>query len=231
MSSDARNTRRENLRKTKAQLVDEMEALERKVTDQTSSESDAIWQTALDNMSGGIFLYDKDLRVQIANQNFQHYFQFPDKMVLRGAPAIDLLKFRVEAMGGRIGYETEIDQGSTFWVEFPVADQSPNAASVPFEIPKAGHTNTSSLFPNTVLYIEDNPANLNQMGAIVGGISGLTLISVPNAELGLLMVEEHQPNLILMDINLPGMDGIAAMNILREKEKLAIFLSSRSRQL
>ena len=58
------------------------------------------------------------------------------------------------------------------------------------------------------------------MEAIFGDLDGLSLISAHNAELGLSMAEEQQPKLILMDINLPGIDGIAAMQRLHANDRI-----------
>lgn len=71
----------------------------------------------------------------------------------------------------------------------------------------------------TVLYVEDNPANLQLMEVIINRIGNVSLISAKNAETGISMAEQHQPDLILMDISLPGMDGIAARKILGANEK------------
>ena len=70
-----------------------------------------------------------------------------------------------------------------------------------------------------MLYIEDTPANLHLMRAIIEKTDGLTLISAHNAEIGLAMASRQRPNLILMDINLPGMDGVAAIDELHERDE------------
>ena len=72
---------------------------------------------------------------------------------------------------------------------------------------------------STLLYVEDNPANLKLMEKIISQMGGLTMQSAHNAELGLVMAEDNQPDLILMDINLPGMDGIEAMRELSTNDK------------
>ena len=67
----------------------------------------------------------------------------------------------------------------------------------------------------TLLYVEDNPANLKLVQEIVGFRADLQLLTAPDAHLGIEMAKAHQPHLILMDINLPGMNGIDALNELR----------------
>jgi CheY-like chemotaxis protein len=67
----------------------------------------------------------------------------------------------------------------------------------------------------TVLYVEDNPANLELVGQLIARRSDLRLISAPDAPLGIHYARTCQPHLILMDINLPGMSGLEALEVLR----------------
>ncbi|MBT7510557.1 MAG: response regulator, partial [Rhodospirillaceae bacterium] len=69
-----------------------------------------------------------------------------------------------------------------------------------------------------ILYVEDNPSNLTLMGAIVDEISNLTMISAHPAELGLGLAKDRKPDVIILDINLPGMDGFGALRHLQELE-------------
>ena len=70
-----------------------------------------------------------------------------------------------------------------------------------------------------ILYIEDNPANLQLMQAVIERLPDLTMISAPNAEFGLSLARDVIPDIILMDINLPGMDGISALDKLRDTDR------------
>ncbi|MCW8951670.1 MAG: response regulator, partial [Rhodospirillales bacterium] len=73
----------------------------------------------------------------------------------------------------------------------------------------------------TVLYVEDNPANLQLMEWIVKRVPAARLISAHTAELGLDLAETEMPDVILMDINLPGMNGLQALKSLQANPKLA----------
>jgi len=65
-----------------------------------------------------------------------------------------------------------------------------------------------------VLMIEDNPANM-ALGIFLLQQAGYAVLTAPDAETGLTMARDEQPDLILMDIQLPGMDGLAATAVLK----------------
>ncbi len=132
---------------------------------------------------------------------------------------LTVTKQLVEAMGGAIRYATEPGKGSTFWIEFPAAESTLGKQPQTIEVSETQEQPARLSTTATVLYIEDNPANLSLMETIIGRMKGVSMISAYNAELGMSMAEEHQPDLILMDINLPGMDGIAAMKVLSTIDK------------
>ena len=69
----------------------------------------------------------------------------------------------------------------------------------------------------TVLIVEDNPANMTLAVFLLQSV-GHTVLSATNAEAGLALAHDAQPNLILMDIQLPGMDGLEATALLRRDE-------------
>ncbi len=125
-----------------------------------------------------------------------------------------LAKQLTEAMGGAIGFETSLESGSLFWVELLQAEQmeememSPAAPTAPLPV--------SSDRERRVLYVEDNLANMRLMKKIISGLGGIVLLTAESAEAGLELVRTGRPHLILMDINLPGMDGFEALGLLRQ---------------
>jgi CheY-like chemotaxis protein len=66
-----------------------------------------------------------------------------------------------------------------------------------------------------IVYVEDNPSNIAFMEDLLGELPSVELITAPNAELGLDLIRAHQPHVVIMDINLPGMSGFDAMQRLR----------------
>ena len=76
--------------------------------------------------------------------------------------------------------------------------------------------NVADIGKATMLYVEDNPANLKLMETLIGRMDNLHMLSAHTGELGLELATAHHPDVILMDINLPGIDGIQALHRLKE---------------
>ncbi len=125
-----------------------------------------------------------------------------------------LAKKLVEGMHGVIGVESVVDEGSTFWFELPAsAPDAPSLAAAQNATPAVIAAASAGL--RTVLYVEDNPANLYLMQKIFTTRKDLVLLAAPSAELGLEIVRSRHPDLILLDINLPGMDGYQMLALLK----------------
>lgn len=122
----------------------------------------------------------------------------------------------VELMGGVIGVESVVGKGSIFWFDLHSA-----------VIPKTTVKNKSSknnvqakinydIPLRTLLYVEDNHANLKLVEQLISRRPELRLLTAIDGNLGINLARENQPDVILMDINLPGISGIQALKILRE---------------
>jgi PAS domain S-box-containing protein len=121
----------------------------------------------------------------------------------------------VEVMGGMIGVESTVGEGSTFWFDL-IADAAPRLARNGSAPATAQEPQTpDGLRLRTLLYVEDNPANLRLVVQIIARRPAMRLLSATNGILGVELARGQRPDVILMDINLPGMSGIKAMQILR----------------
>lgn len=122
----------------------------------------------------------------------------------------------VEKMGGIIDVESEAGKGSTFWLELPAGETEPGALNDDREnqATEAGAAQEDEC-RYTVLYIEDNPANLRLVTQILARNKQLNLITAHTPELGLELASARRPDLILLDINLPGMDGYQVLSVLK----------------
>jgi len=122
----------------------------------------------------------------------------------------------VELMGGTIGVDSAVGVGTVFWVEFAAA-QAPALDNIEeaalerrlLEVLDAGEQ-------PTLLYVEDNPANLALVEQLIERRGDLKLVTAIDAYLGIELARAYLPDVILMDINLPGMSGYGALKELRD---------------
>ncbi|HSG24136.1 MAG TPA: response regulator, partial [Azonexus sp.] len=120
----------------------------------------------------------------------------------------------VDLMSGVIGVESTVGQGSVFWIQLKLTDQ-PQAIIHPVESPAQTKKQCGSPL-RTLLYVEDNPANLMLVEDIVARRPDLRLLSARDGISGVALARAALPDVILMDINLPGISGLTALKILAE---------------
>jgi PAS domain S-box-containing protein len=139
---------------------------------------------------------------------------------------LTISKQLIELMNGSIGVASVLGKGSIFWIECKTsdagADKSENSAS--------SNPGVMNVYKK-ILYVEDNPANLRLVESILERFPQVQLLSALDAEYGLKLARAHIPDLVILDINLPGMDGYQALTRLRnikETSDIPVFALSAS---
>ena len=151
-------------------------------------------------------------------QLFQPFNRLGQEISAEQGTGIGLVmtKRLVELMGGMIGVESTVGKGSVFWIDMAITtaleltvDRVDPALEVPNPVPPHPQA-------HTVLYVEDNPANLMLVEDLIARRSDLHLLTAREGISGIAIARASLPDFILMDINLPGISGITALKILSE---------------
>ncbi len=176
-----------------------------------------------ESTSGRIRISIKDSGVGLSQEKLAQLFQPFNRLGQENGTeegtGIGLVVTRrlVELMGGTIGVESTVGVGSEFWVELLRAEKPQPAVenTIPAELSPKVHENSGE---RILLYVEDNPANLMLIEQIIEDHPHVSMLSARDGNQGVALARAHHPDVILMDINLPDISGIEAMNILRKDE-------------
>jgi len=122
----------------------------------------------------------------------------------------------IELMSGVIGVESTVGEGSVFWIEMNLTTEPQPAAVAAEPLAVAQAQIEADLQLRTLLYVEDNPANLMLVEDLIARRPDIRLLSARDGNRGVEIARASRPDVILMDINLPGISGIKALGILAE---------------
>ena len=158
-------------------------------------------------------------------QLFQPFNRLGQETGIEEGTGIGLVvcKQLAELMGGSIGVESTVGVGSLFWIELNAAegsdgsegiDMAEAAAQAPSSSLSDGAESELLTPMRTVLCVEDNPANLLLVTRLLARRPDIHLLSAKDGRRGVELAHAALPEVILMDINLPGISGITALRIL-----------------
>jgi CheY-like chemotaxis protein len=130
-----------------------------------------------------------------------------------------LTKGLVEAMGGEIAATSEVGKGSTFAVELAAVDAPPEAQ--PSVSAESATQPRAESHARTILYVEDNPSNVNLVEHVLSLRPEITLIVAMQGTLGIDLARKHDPSLVLLDLNLPDLPGEEVLRRLKADPQTA----------
>ena len=161
------------------------------------------------------------LTAEQLSQLFQPFNRLGRESSVEEGTGIGLVvcKRLIELMGGAIGVESTVGEGSVFWLELNLTDER-IAVVAAAESPAVPHAQ-AAVKQSTVLYVEDNPANLMLVEDLIARRPDIRLLSARDGITGIEIARAALPDVILMDINLPGISGIRALRILADDQATA----------
>jgi hypothetical protein len=160
-------------------------------------------------------IYVKDNGIGLSHEQ-QHLFQPFERLGAETSNiegtgiGLAICKRLIEAMNGKIGVDSLQGEGSTFWIELPLGHQQTTEF-----VSTVSTVHNLKVKCNSVLYIEDNAVNLSLMEVFFLGQENITFLQATHPLQGLELAKKHQPDVILLDIQLPDMDGFEVFQRLK----------------
>jgi CheY-like chemotaxis protein len=156
-------------------------------------------------------------------QLFQPFNRLGQEKGIEQGTGIGLVvtKRLVEVMNGKIGVDSTVGAGTVFWIELIACDPPQFATAKDDREPSLQVQAEDAAPSRTVLYVEDNPANLKLVEMLIERRTDLHLLTAGTGNLGVSLARAHLPDAIIMDINLPDINGVTALSILRKHSTTA----------
>jgi PAS domain S-box-containing protein len=146
------------------------------------------------------------------NKIFEPFYRISHSNIEGAGIGLSLVKQLTRLMGGKVGVKSELGKGSDFWISLPLSQ--PAILTQPSETQKS-YLQITTQKEKTILYIEDNPSNVELMEQIVHQIPQLKLMIAENGREGIHKVLEEKVDVILLDIQLPDMSGFEVLSQLQ----------------
>ncbi|MDV7338343.1 ATP-binding protein [Terasakiella sp. A23] len=186
----------------------------------------------------------KDTGYGISKEKLKRLFVPFDRLDFEGSNiegtgiGLSLTKHLIEDMKGTIAVHSREGEGTYFWLDVPLLEMEvDNTEYVKQNEPaklEAFDVDEADLGKYRLLYVEDNPSNFSIMEMIIAELPMMHMISVQSAEDALIVLSNHRFDVALFDINLPGMNGIEAVQEMQKDDRLkeipVIALSANAHQ-
>ena len=118
----------------------------------------------------------------------------------------------IKLMGGTVGVESTEGKGSNFWVELVLSDEQKITQE---ESALIRNTINKTQQSKHIIYVEDDPINAHLMSEIINKLTNHHLVIAKTGNEGLKLILEQQPDIVLLDINLPDLDGYEILEKMR----------------
>jgi len=175
--------------------------------------------------NGHLKILVSDTGVGIREEKFQELFEPFSRLDAGNGPiegtgiGLSIVKRLIEQMNGKIAVRSTFGEGSTFEVEVPMSNPEDIVKPAPKTREANGKIPGGAAADLKILYVEDNPANLKLVNDLLSAEKNISLLFASHAQLGIDLARSYIPDLILLDIHLPGIDGFEALKILKKYEE------------